>query len=511
MRVALIGPVPPELGGATPGGVATHQMHLAAGMAAVGIDAPLLATNAPCGLIERQHRVDPHPPDPPLPISGRGGSHPYGSYRSDANYSSNANYTLDNNYGLDNDYGSNDDFGSNDNDRSDDNYRSNTYRLYGIGRGWTSFGRMPKYALFLARRAMRGSRWEVLRNLLWYRRFLDEVRPEIIHVQHPLERCLYVRMVQHLEGWHIPLVVTAHSLFGEHAEETIHGLMAPNLRAADRVIAVAEHIAEQAVSLGVPRDRVSVIRSGVDTDRFRPRDRLQARRRLAIGQHIASGIGDDIGNEIGDDIGNDIGKDIGGRIGKNFGEHDPVVLFVGNLEPRKQVDVLLRAMHQVRQRLPNARLFIVGSGQSAGAEDQTQPLLQLRRDLNLQTAVHFAGRVDDQQLLDYYAAANVFALPSSSEAQGIVALEAMACALPVVVTAVGGLLGTIHDGQTGFLVPSGLVEPLAARLVEVLHGTHRAESMGRAARQSVERDFSWSRTVERTIQVYREVLTCARR
>ena len=315
--------------------------------------------------------------------------------------------------------------------------------------------------------------------MLWYRRFLREARPEVIHVQHPLERCLYVRMVRQLEGWRVPLVVTAHSLFGEHSEETIYGLMAPNLRAADRVIAVGEHIAEQAVSLGVARDRVSVIRSGVDVERFRPRDRVQARRRLSIGE--------------------------------NIGEHDPVVLFVGNLEPRKQVDVLLHALRCVRQRLPNTRLFIVGSGQSAGAEDQTERLLGLRRDLDLEDAVTFVGRVDDEQLLDYYAAANMFALPSSSEAQGIVALEAMACALPVVATAVGGLLGTIRDGQTGFLVPSGLVDPLAERLVEVLQDTQRAESIGAAARQSVERDFSWPRTVERTIQVYREVLACAPR
>ena len=79
MRVALIGPVPPWLGGATPGGVATHQVHLAAGLAAAGVYAPLLATNGSRSLVdphppERRSRVDPHPPDPPLPVPVRGGS-----------------------------------------------------------------------------------------------------------------------------------------------------------------------------------------------------------------------------------------------------------------------------------------------------------------------------------------------------------------------------------------------------------------------------------------------------
>src|SRR5207302_978198 len=62
----LIGPVPPALGGATPGGVATHQVYLAAGLAAAGVDAPLLATNV------RHGRVDPHPPE----RRGRGDPHP---------------------------------------------------------------------------------------------------------------------------------------------------------------------------------------------------------------------------------------------------------------------------------------------------------------------------------------------------------------------------------------------------------------------------------------------------
>jgi glycosyltransferase involved in cell wall biosynthesis len=248
--------------------------------------------------------------------------------------------------------------------------------------------------------------------------------------------------------------------------------MAPNLRAADRVIAVSGHVAQQAVELGVKGERVEVIRSGVDVDRFRPRDRASARRNLRLDENL------------------------------------PMVLFVGNLEPRKQVDVLLRAMVCVRQRIPDARLLIVGSGESAGIHDQTSILLGLSHQLGLTDSVRFVGRVDDTALVDYYAAADVFALPSSSEAQGIVALEAMACGLPVVGAAVGGLLGTILDGETGFLVPSGDVASLAERLVDVLGDRCRGDAMGAAARRAVERDFSWRRAVEATLEVYREVVAC---
>ena len=109
-------------------------------------------------------------------------------------------------------------------------------------------------------------------------------------------------------------------------------------------------------------------------------------------------------------------------------------------------------------------------------------------------------------MLDYYAAADVFALPSSSEAQGIVALEAMACGLPVVATAVGGLLGTIDDGHDGFLVPSGDVAALGYRLLMLLGDEARRAAMGTAARHAVEGEFSWARAIDATLELYREVL-----
>jgi glycosyltransferase involved in cell wall biosynthesis len=248
--------------------------------------------------------------------------------------------------------------------------------------------------------------------------------------------------------------------------------MAPNLRAADRVIAVSEHIAEQAIQLGVHPARIRVIRSGVDTDRFRPRDRPSARQRLDLSPRAK------------------------------------VILFVGNLEPRKQVDVLLRVMAQVGDQMPEARLIVVGSGESAGAHDQTAALASLARELGITDRVRFVGRLPDERLLDAYAAADVFALPSSSEAQGIVALEAMACGLPVVASGVGGLLGTVDQGKTGFLVPPADVHALARRILEVLCDAQRQAAMGEAARAAVQR-FAWSRAIEATLDVYREVLRCA--
>ncbi len=418
MRAALIGPVPPQLGGQTPGGVATHQLHLGNGLSAAGVQAALLATNtAVCA-----GAWGPDPLMTSLPM-----------YRMLAPM------------------------------------RFDPRTVSALG-GYRCLGR---YTLTVARARHSGSRREVLRNLLVYRRFLDEVRGDVIHVQHPLERCVYARAVRHIEGWRTPLVVTAHSLFGEHEDATVRSLMAPNLRAADTVIAVSEHIAEQAMSLGVESRRVRVIRSGVDTHQLRPATaaaRSRGRERLEVAADA------------------------------------PLILFVGNLEPRKQVDVLLRAVAQVRERAATVQLLIAGTGESAGVHDQTARLLRLTHELGLEEAAHFVGRLSEERLRDAYAAADVFALPSSSEAQGIVALEAMACGLPVVASAVGGLLGTIDDHVSGFLVPSGDVGVLAARLAEVLGDAARRAEVGAAARRAVEAHFSWDQAVAATCEVYREVV-----
>jgi glycosyltransferase involved in cell wall biosynthesis len=338
-------------------------------------------------------------------------------------------------------------------------------------------GRLLRYAAFTARQSrgsLTASRRVLLSELLWYAHYLDIVRPEIVHVQHPLERHRYVRLLQRLERgrwWPRPrVVVTVHSLSGEHDDVVIHALMAPNIRAADRLIAVSPHVAEEAIRLGADRSAVRVIPSGVDVDHFRPIERATARAALGLPAEEA------------------------------------IVLFVGTLEPRKQVDRLLLALPHVRKSVPSVSVVVIGTGQVAGTGDQTALLQRIVRENELNDAVRFVGRVSDAELVRWYSAADVFALPSSSEGQGIAALEAMACELPVVGSAVGGLLETIDDGRTGALVPPGDVAALADRLIALLRDACLRERLGSAAREMVATRFSWQRTVTDTMAVYEDVL-----
>jgi D-inositol-3-phosphate glycosyltransferase len=408
-----------ELGGA-PGGVATHQVYLAQGLAAAGLDVSLLTTGAPA------KTVDAPPALEPLPM-----------YRMWSPR------------------------------RKQDWIDPKYVRQVGATR-------LIRYALFTAlqpRGALAASRRVLLGDLLWYARYIAGVRPDLIHVQHPLERQLYVGLLARLERWRLPVVVTVHSLFGEHPDEVVYGLMGPNLVRADRVIAVSQHVADQAVQLGVDVRRLRVIPSGVDVERFRPRDRLGSRRTLGLPADAR------------------------------------VILFVGTLEARKQVDRLVAALPAVRKTVPNASLVVIGTGDHAGSGDQMPLLRRMVDELRLNEAVRFAGRVPEEDLADWYAAADVFALPSSSEGQGIAALEAMACGLPVVASAVGGLLTFVEDGRNGYLVPSGDVPALASRLIEILDDSRLRDRMGASACQIAKQRFSWPQTVADTIGVYNEVLT----
>lgn len=420
VRVGLIGPVPPVLGGQAPGGVATHQAQLARVLAEAGVNVVALATNARDGAATTR-------------LAGLHG------YRLLA-------------------------------PRAPRRWRDWLTLPDLRPAGWAAGAR---YAWQLARwRGIEplGSRQVALASLLAYRHFIREARPTLLHVQHPLERHLYARLVCAFEGWRLPLVVTLHSFFDEHPEALIERLMRPNLQHADALIAVSRSTADQAIQLGADPRKLHVIRSGVDTARFAPGDRLASRQAL--------GLPEDAG----------------------------LVLFVGNLEPRKAVPRLVQAFASVRATHPHAMLAVVGSGESAGTENQESLVRELVRTDGLQPAVRLVGRVSDEALSHWYAAADVFALPSTSEAQGLAALEAMASGLPVVASAVGGLLDTIEDGRTGYLVPSGDVERLAGRLSWLLSDAALRRQVGAAARDVAVRDFSWHAAVARTIEVYRQVI-----
>ncbi|MEE9593738.1 MAG: glycosyltransferase family 4 protein [Thermoplasmata archaeon] len=177
-------------------------------------------------------------------------------------------------------------------------------------------------------------------------------------------------------------------------------------------------------------------------------------------------------------------------------EDEPLVLFVGRLVPHKGTEYLLRAMSE----LP-AHLLIVGTG-------PREPLLRKMANLPaLRDRIHFAGRVSDQELPQYYAACDLSVLPSTSrlEAFGIAALEAMASGKPVIVSDVPGVREVIDEGQEGLQADPIDSEDIAAKIRTLLEDPDLRKRMGRRAREKVERHFSLASVVDRLEALYRRI------
>jgi len=182
------------------------------------------------------------------------------------------------------------------------------------------------------------------------------------------------------------------------------------------------------------------------------------------------------------------------------------ILFVGHIDPRKDILLLLKAMAIVCRQVPHAMLHVAGNVRSQ--EYQAQLYRYIEQD-NLAGNVKFLGRVTNQELLDEYGACSVLALSSIEETAPVVIGQAMAAGKPVVSTAVGGIPHMIEEGVTGYLVPGREVETLAARLIQVLTDDDLRHAMGQAARQVADARFTPEAAAARTYAAYQQVAHAA--
>ncbi len=245
----------------------------------------------------------------------------------------------------------------------------------------------------------------------------------------------------------LPLLVTFHTLDRVKADASPEAIsvLEPARRAraeadivgcSDAVLASCQVEADQLADLyGADPDRIAMVAPGVEHAFFTPGDRRQARRALGLP------------------------------------EDDPIVLFVGRIQPLKGPAVAVEALDRIRRRggrPGRARMILIGgpSGPHGPAE-----LTAVRRAIashRLEQAVQLLPPQPHEILSTYFRAADACVVPSHSESFGLVALEAAACGIPVVASAVGGLTTLVHQGSTGFLVegrdPEGYAGPLTALL-----------------------------------------------
>jgi len=248
---------------------------------------------------------------------------------------------------------------------------------------------------------------------------------------------------------------------------------------ADAVITVSEAMREDLIAHGWNAEKVFAVWNGVDPDRYRP-GAVSATRVATL------------------------------RRTYNLERGQPVILFVGRMTQVKGVTQLVEAMPEVLAEQPGARLIVLGVGELEG------PVAERVRELGLEDHVSLRYEfVDERERIAHYQLCDVAVFPSTYEPFGIVCLEAMAMAKPVIVGA-RGVVGfreqcvPFGDGQTGVHVDGSRASDIAWGLTEALRDTERAHTWGERARQRVLDHFTWAHAAAATEAVYKEVVKRSR-
>jgi glycosyltransferase involved in cell wall biosynthesis len=184
--------------------------------------------------------------------------------------------------------------------------------------------------------------------------------------------------------------------------------------------------------------------------------------------------------------------------GTSSEERTQTVICVSRLSYEKGTDVLLQAWCLVYRQIPQARLIIVGSGPL-----QTQ-LECMARALGIGDSLEFAGLQND--IPAQLHRANLAVLPSRWEGMPVALLEAMACGLPCVATHVSGSEDIIQHGVNGLLVESEDYQGMAHALLTLLHDPLLAQQYGLAARETVEKYYSFEQVMDRYIELYQSIV-----
>jgi glycosyltransferase involved in cell wall biosynthesis len=238
----------------------------------------------------------------------------------------------------------------------------------------------------------------------------------------------------------------------------------PSLRRADRVITISEDARRDVIELcGVPPERVTPILLAAD-DRFQP----------ASPDQIAA-------------------------FRARHGLPERFVLYLGTLQPRKNIETLVRAYAQLRNEGSDDHALVIAGGRGW----QFDSIFDLIRELGIEAFVHLPGFVPDDDQPLWYSSATVFAFPSRYEGFGLPLLEAMACGAPVVSSSASSLPEVV--GDAGLLVDPSDVEGWCSALRQLLEDEPRRAALAAAGRTRAQ-GFSWRRMAAETVQVYREVL-----
>ena len=311
----------------------------------------------------------------------------------------------------------------------------------------------------------------ILAELLYAFRIAQKRQVDLVHAHWSIPQGLTGLFLTRLIG--IPCVVSLHG-------SDVYGLRTPLLRSLNgrailgSNVCTANSLATAKMARRISgRDDIRIIPMGVDVEFFRETAGREALRRSLE------------------------------RKGKT-------ILYAGRLMEWKGVDYLIRALPEVLEKHPEAKLLIVGSGPRKSA------LISLSEKLNIREKVVFLEAVSQEELARYYSMADMFVLPSivndegETEGLGLVLLEAIASGVPVIGTGVGGIPDIIKDGETGLLALQKNPHDLAEKILKLLADATLRQRVTENGFDFVKQEFSWGVVAGKFKRIYEDVLQSGR-
>ena len=285
---------------------------------------------------------------------------------------------------------------------------------------------------------------------------------DVLHVHYAIPHAISAHLAKQILGSsHLKVITTLHgtdiTLVGR--DESYLPITKFGIEVSDGVTAVSEWLKEETAANFATQKPIEVIPNFVDPARFRPQS---------------------------------------GEFCATFGNpDDKLICHVSNFRPVKRIMDVIEVFEKVTRIIPS-RLVMVGDGPDRSRAEA------YCRDRRLRDRVFFLGNVPN--LEEVVGGSDLFLLPSESESFGMAALEALASEVPVIATRAGGLPEVIDEGETGYLLPVGDVEGMAARAIEILSSPERQREMGRRAREVAIERYDVAKVMPQYRRLYERVI-----
>ncbi|MBW4616593.1 MAG: glycosyltransferase family 1 protein [Desmonostoc vinosum HA7617-LM4] len=244
------------------------------------------------------------------------------------------------------------------------------------------------------------------------------------------------------------------------------------LETAERIVATSPQEKQHMRALVSTKGNIDIIPCGTDIRRFGSVERKAARTKLGID------------------------------------DETKVVLYVGRFDPRKGIETVVRAVNESKLRESHKLQLIIGGGSTPGNSDgkERDRIEGIINELGMKDFTTLPGRLSQDILPTYYAAADVCVVPSHYEPFGLVAIEAMASGTPVVASDVGGLQFTVVHEETGLLAPPQDFAAFAAAIDRILINPEWRGKLGEAGKKRVQTKFSWDGVASQLGELYTQIL-----